>query len=89
MKKKASPEHRTLKANNQIKLICVNHDRYDNHDETEAQFYCLLERVYLCETCLEEHRSHQHYADSIKNHLASQFNQWRSLMDHAQTVTKC
>lgn len=72
-----------------MQLLCVNHDRYENHSEdAEAQFYCLLERVYLCETCLDEHRSHHHYCDSIKNHLANQFNQWRSLMDHAQAITK-
>ena len=27
-------------------------------------------------------------ADSIKNHLANQFNYWRQLMHHAKTVTK-
>ena len=39
---------------------CVNlNDPSKPHGEEEtAPFYCLLEKVYLCEDCFEEHRSH-------------------------------
>ena len=54
----------------------------------EAQFYCLKEKLYLCEKCVEDHQEHIGQADSIKNHLATQFNSWRQLMDHSQNVTR-
>lgn len=58
------------------------------HDTKEAIFYCLKEKVFLCDSCFDTHKDHQEMADSIKNHLASQFTQWRQLMEHSKINTK-
>jgi len=70
------------------KSTVVNVNKCEAHPAKEGQFFCLLDREYLCGDCFEEHKDHKEHTDSVKNLLTVQFNEWRSLMDHAQTVTK-
>lgn len=71
-----------------ITRLCINNDVCDNHDGEIARFYCMIDKHYICEKCVEEHRDHMVHVDSIKNHLTNLFNEWRALADHAQNVTK-
>jgi|TARA_B110001450_G_C17527537_1_gene443224 hypothetical protein len=63
--------------------LCFNFNQMEFHQDEAAQFYCLREKAFLCEVCFEAHRSHVGQADSIKNHLANIFNDWRQLMERA------
>ena len=59
---------------------CTNRSRIPNHDqEKEAEFYCLMDKVYLCEKCKQQYNSNSGQVDFIKNHLSAKYNSWQSL----------
>ena len=67
---------------------CVNRSSIPNHDQVkEAEFYCLLCKVYICEKCKQEHSMHLEQVDFIKNHLSCKYNSWQSLKLQTQNQT--
>lgn len=60
----------TSKDSSKIVHLCVNKDVEGHPSNKEAVFFCMLEKVYLCEKCNME-QGHQEYTDYIKNHLAT------------------
>lgn len=47
----------------------------------------MQDRQFLCETCIVSH-CHHRGLDSVKNHLVAIFDEWHTLLSHAQNVTQ-
>jgi hypothetical protein len=56
------------RSSNKNEKMCVNYKPDNGHNSDFASFYCLKEKVYLCETCYQDHDGRP---NSIKNLLAN------------------
>ena len=56
--------------------LCANSNSTTHESTCVAQYFCLLEKVYLCEKCIVDHKPHEMHIYSIKNHLSNLYRQW-------------